>query len=74
MNERSISQLQAYRAMVAFLEGLYERTRSDDLGAILGGLALLDDDQPADPAALSDWEDAVRAVLDRDAARSAEGR
>jgi len=54
---------QAFRAMVIFLEGLYQRTGSDDLGGILSGLALLKDGRPADAAAWSDWQDAVTAVL-----------
>lgn len=63
MDTRPLSSEQAYLVMLAFLEGLYRRTRSDDLGAILGGLALLKDGRPADPAALSDWNDAVNSVL-----------
>jgi len=45
---------QAYLAMFYFLEDLYERTHSDDLGGFLGSFRLLNDRKPADPAAWSD--------------------
>lgn len=65
MSEQNISQKQAYEAMLVFLERLYKRTGFDDLGAVLGGLMLLKDGRPADPAALSDWDEAINAVLER---------
>jgi len=54
---------QAYEAMLLFLEGLYERTKSDDLGALLGDLQILDDGGTADPAAWQDWLNSVQTVL-----------
>lgn len=33
----------AYTAMYEFLVGYYERTKSDDVGALLGGMSLLAD-------------------------------
>ncbi|MGE5397585.1 MAG: hypothetical protein ACM3MK_08670 [Chitinophagales bacterium] len=53
---------QAYRAMVVFLEGFYERTGSDDVGGLLGGMIILDDGETADPAAWNDWIDSVSKV------------
>jgi len=50
---------QAYSAMYRYLERLFEQTKSDELGGLLGSLAVLPDGQPADPAAWSDW---LRAV------------
>lgn len=50
--------------MYAFLEQVYRRTGSDDLGALLGGMSLLKDGGTADPAAWEDWEEAVRKVSD----------
>jgi hypothetical protein len=48
--------------MFDFLKGVYERTQSADLGVLLGGMSLLQDGSTADPAAWSDWQDAVRNV------------
>jgi hypothetical protein len=50
----------AYAAMFAFLEEIYRRTESDDLGALLGGMSLLEDGGTADPAHWADWQAAVR--------------
>lgn len=57
MNEKN-----AFEAMRLFLEAFYERTKSDDVGALLGDLRLLDDGKTADPAAWSDWLDCVEKV------------
>ena len=58
----TLSTKQAYLAMLKFLEGLYERTHSDDLGGFLGGFQILEDGEPTDAAAWIDWLDAVSAV------------
>lgn len=58
----SLTVRQAYAAMYAYLETLYERTESDDLGGLLGSMSLLEDEGTADPAAWSDWLDAVQKV------------
>ena len=50
---------QAYKAMYLYLEHLYEMTKSDDLGGFLGGMTLLDDGKPTDPAVWQDWLDAI---------------
>jgi hypothetical protein len=49
--------------MFEFLRSYYERGPSDEIGAILGSLSLLPDGQSADPAMISDWNNAVQAVL-----------
>jgi len=56
----TLTERDAYAAMFAFLEELYRRTASDELGALLGGMSLLQDGGTADPAIWADWEDAVR--------------
>lgn len=55
----------AYAAMFAFLEEIYRRTESDDLGALLGGMSLLEDGGTADPAYWVDWQAAVRKAKER---------
>lgn len=49
----------AYRAMLQFLEDYYDRTGSDEIGGLLGGLQLDDDGHPMDPAVWADWLSAV---------------
>jgi hypothetical protein len=61
--EISLSARQAYKAMFRFLEQYYEQTKADDIGAILGGLRLLPEGCPADPAFKGEWLAAVTAVL-----------
>jgi hypothetical protein len=61
---RLLLQKEAYLAMFAFLQGVYERSRSDDLGGLLGSLSLLPDGGPADPAFSADWDSAWRAAVD----------
>ena len=57
-----LTKKEAFLAMYAFLEHEYEITKSDDVGAILGGISLLEDGTTADPAAWSDWERALIEV------------
>ena len=52
----------AYLAMVAFLETYYERTRSEDVAALLADIGLLAHGGPADPAISHEWGEAVRRV------------
>jgi len=58
-----LTKKQAYAAMYIYLENVYGRTQSDALGALLGGMSLLPDGGTADPAALIDWEEAVRKAM-----------
>ncbi|CAM2157420.1 conserved hypothetical protein [Paraburkholderia tropica] len=46
---------EAYLSMFEFLVELYQRTKSDELGSMLGDLSLLEDGTTADPAAWGDW-------------------
>jgi hypothetical protein len=59
---RELSALDAYRAMICFLEDYFSRTRSEEIGILLGGLALNQDGQPMDPACWHDWITAVDKV------------
>lgn len=53
---------EAYMAMVYFLEEFYERTGSDDVGGLLGGMILTDHEQTMDPAIWHDWIHAVKKM------------
>lgn len=61
-NDEKVSAFEAFKAMKYFLEKYYEQTRSSDVGSLLGGLQILEDNTTADPAAWSDWMDAVSKI------------
>jgi hypothetical protein len=58
---QSLSEQQAYQAMVEFL-WQYARRAGDDLVTLLGDVELEADGRPTDPAAWSDWLDCVSHV------------
>ena len=60
---KTMTDKQAYAAMFYFLEQLYKRTKSDDLGGFLGGMSMLQNGSTADPAVLHDWDKAVEFAL-----------
>lgn len=60
----TLTEQQAYLAMFRFLEDIYESTKSDDIGGLLGSMSVLADGAPADSAIMADWASAVRAALD----------
>jgi hypothetical protein len=64
--ESSMTSREAYAAMFVFLEEVYKRTHSADIGVLLGGMSLLTDGGTVDPAAWADWEAAVRRVREDD--------
>lgn len=49
--------LDDYKRMYNFLSKCYFEFQIDDLGVILGGMTLLEDQKPIDSAALKDWKD-----------------
>ncbi|MCI5143731.1 MAG: hypothetical protein D3909_18805 [Candidatus Electrothrix sp. ATG1] len=49
----------AYSAMFEFLLQYYERTKSDDIGTLLGSMSLLNDGKPADAAIWHEWVQCV---------------
>ena len=61
-----LTETEAFEAMVLFLEGFYERTQSDDVGALLGQMIILEDGTTADPAAWDDWMRSVHRVLNKE--------
>jgi hypothetical protein len=58
-----MTEKQAYSAMFYFLNQWYKRTNSNELGGMLGSMSLLDDGCPADPAIVSEWQEAVQFAL-----------
>ena len=60
----ALTTTHGYRAMFRFLEGYFERTHSDEIGALLGGMAIDEDGRPMDPAAWDDWLKAVDEARD----------
>jgi len=41
--------------MLCFLDNYYQLTQSADIGSLLGGLVLIEDNRTRDPAAWDDW-------------------
>jgi hypothetical protein len=61
MEDTSLTAREAYLAMHAFLQRQYE-LGWEELGGLLGSMALLADGQVVDPALARDWGEAVAAV------------
>lgn len=59
----NLTERQAFKAMVLFLEQVYERTESDDIAGLLSDLMIAADNQTADPAAWQDWLDCLQKVI-----------
>lgn len=57
-----LSYDEAYDAMYDFLDHYYEITHSDDIGALLGDLALLPDGMPADASILKRWNKILNSI------------
>ena len=55
----------AYAAMYEFLTGYYKRTKSDDVGALLGSMSLLEDGRTADPAIWQDWLESIEKAKEQ---------
>lgn len=60
----TLTDEQAYAAMFHFLEDLYSRTKSDDVGSLLGSMSLLPDGGTADSAIAKRWQKAVKFAID----------
>ena len=57
-----ITVREAYAAAYRYLQRYYELTGAGEVGALLGSMSLLPDGATADPAAWSDWVQAVEEV------------
>ena len=65
--EYTLTQVEAYDSMRAFLEAYWERglREFEEIAVLLGQLQCLDDGIPADPAHWDDWVAAVKSVKER---------
>ena len=61
-----LDEKQSYLAMFSFLEDYYHRTKSDEIGAMLGAMCLTSDGKPMDPAYWNEWEQAVQKAINGD--------
>lgn len=57
-----ISNVDAFKAMILFLEDYYQKTNSDDVAVLLGGMQLLEDGITTDPAMWEEWLDCINKV------------
>ena len=63
--ERRLTKLQAFNAMVKFLDEYYKKTTSDFMGGLISSLYFTVDGGTADPAFWSEWDDAIKKVLQK---------
>ena len=59
----TLNEKEAFAAMFYYLDAYYDRTKSDEIGGLLGDLNLLADGKPADPAAWDDWQVALSKAV-----------
>jgi hypothetical protein len=60
--EQKLSNLEAFKAMQCFLLKYFERTKSEDIGSLLGDVQLLQDNMTLDPAAWNDWLKCIEEI------------
>ncbi|MBD2310801.1 hypothetical protein H6G20_03785 [Desertifilum sp. FACHB-1129] len=58
----NLTEKEAYAAMYAYLDAVYERTKLNDLGGLLGDMSTLEDGTTADPAVWHEWLRCVNQV------------
>jgi len=63
--ERRLTELQAFNAMVKFLDKYYKKTASDFVDLIYTSLSFTADGGTADPAFWIEWDDAVKKILQK---------
>jgi hypothetical protein len=59
-----VTEKEAFLAMYAFLADYYERTKSNEVGGLLGSLSLLPNGSTADAAMWDDWQKALQKAKD----------
>lgn len=63
MENINLNSEQAYAAMYEFLCMLYEESKSDELGALLGSMSALPDGSIVDPAIEERWNLSLNKAL-----------
>ncbi len=58
----TLSPLQAFNAMTKLLDEYYSKTKSGDIGVLLGGMSFLEDDCTVDAGAWSVW---IRSIQNK---------
>jgi hypothetical protein len=61
--EKKLTEIQAFKAMVKFLEIYYNTTCSDDVGSLLSSMQLFPEGETWDPAIWREWVDSINYVL-----------
>ena len=61
--EDKLTYLEAYKSMICFLEIYYELTDSEDVGSLLNGMRILEDNSTVDPAMWKNWEKCVEKTI-----------
>jgi len=64
--QKKLTKLQAYNAMLKFLENLYEKEKSDYLGDVLSNSKFWSDGITADRGSWQDWQKAIRITALQD--------
>lgn len=59
-----MDNLSGYRIFFRYLELIWAEDKNSSLGGLLGGMSLLGDDSPADPAYAADWNNAIKSAAD----------
>ena len=73
-NQQPMTSIEAYKAMIEFLERYWKLTQSDEIAGLLGSMTLLDDGTTADGAILGEWLKCCEAVLQQEAHQGTLGR
>ena len=63
--EKKLTFLEAYEAMLTFLNNYYFNFGQDNLGSILSSIHLKDDGTTFDPAAWIDWLEAIEETINK---------
>lgn len=63
MSAENLTPELAYLAMYEFIVNLYQRTKSDELGSLLGSMSFLADGETADPTVWKEWMICVTKVM-----------
>jgi hypothetical protein len=67
LDDVALTASQGFRAMTKFLSGYFERTNGmGTVRTLVGDVEIESDGSSTDPAALSDWQECVAAVLVED--------